>query len=120
MGSHGEAEAREHPRRIALHRGVDEFLEAREIHDAVELTPDLLAGHAEDGPVEEDVLPASQVGMKPRADLNQSGEAPVHGHPAEGWLHDPGQQLQDRALACAIAPDDRERFAAVDFKGDVL
>ena len=65
------------PLRVALDRRVEELLDLGERDDFVELAADLGAGHAQDGAVEKDVLPAGQLGMKAGADFEQAGHAAV-------------------------------------------
>ena len=70
------------PRRIALHRRVEELLDLGKGDDLVELAPDLGARHAEDRAVEIDVLAAGQFGMEAGADLEQAGDAAPDGDAA--------------------------------------
>src|SRR5205814_501866 len=44
----------------------------------------------------------------------------VHGQAAAGRLEDAGDELEQRRLSGAVAPDDAEGLAAVDGEGDVL
>src|SRR5437660_378543 len=57
MGSDRKSQAHIHTGRVALHGRVQESLDLREGDDLVELAPDLRPRHAEDRPVQEDVLP---------------------------------------------------------------
>ena len=72
-----ERQAHVHAARIALDRRVDELLDLGEVDDGVELARDLLAAHAEDGAVEEDVLAAGQLAVKAGADFEQRADAAV-------------------------------------------
>ena len=71
----GEREPHLHAARVALHRRVEEALDARELDDLVEPARDLRAAHAEDRAVQEDVLAPGELGMEARADLEQRADA---------------------------------------------
>ena len=72
--------------------------------------------------VQEHVLAAGQLGMKPDAELDhrrdprvpRDEQAPAR-RPVNG-----GDELQERALARSVAPDQADRFAAVDPQRDLL
>ena len=69
------------PGRVVAHRLVDELVEAGELDDLVEALDELLAGHAEDRAVEEDVLAARQVGVEAGAELEQRRHRAVDARP---------------------------------------
>jgi len=95
-----EAEARVHPRRVALDRRVDELVDAGEVDDGVELPRDLGARHAHDRALQVDVLAAGQIGVKAGGDLDEPADAALDVHaPA-----DLREQLEDRRLAGAVGP----------------
>src|SRR5688572_7148293 len=71
---HGEAQARVHSRRVALHGGVDELLQLREVDDTVEPCIDLPSAQAQDRAVEINVLSARQVRMESCPELDQGGD----------------------------------------------
>ncbi len=120
MCGDGEGEARVHAGRIALHGGVDEALHAREGHDLVELPRDLGSPHPENGAVERDVLAPCQFRVKSGADLEQRSDTADDGRVPLRGLGDAREDLQERALARAIAPDDAERLTLVELEGDVV
>ena len=60
------------PRAVALDRRIEELLHLGEGDDLVELALDLRRGHAKDGAVEIDVLPAGQFRVEAGADLQQA------------------------------------------------
>ena len=111
VGGDGERQPDVHAARVVLHRRVDELLELRKGDDRVELADDLGAEHPEDGAVEEDVLPAGQVGMKAGADFEQARDAAVQLDIAFGRRGDARQNLEQRALAGAVGADDPQDFA---------
>ena len=89
------------------------------VDDLVELPVDLGPLHAEDGAIQVDVLPPGQLGMEAGADFQQRPDPPVDLGFAAGRLGDPGEDLQQRALAGAVAADDAENLALAHFKTDV-
>ena len=86
-------------------------LDLGEVDDLVELPVDLRLAHAEDRAVQVDVLPAGQLGVEARADLEQRADAPVDLGAAVRRLGDPREHLEQRALAGAVAADDAEHLA---------
>jgi hypothetical protein len=114
-----EGEPHVHAARVALHRDVDEALDLRELDDLVVLPCDVRAPHAEDGAVQVDVVPAAQLGVEPRPDLEQRADAPVHDRLALGRLGDPGEDLQQRRLPGSVPPDDAEDLPLVDLEREV-
>ena len=107
---HGEGQPHVHAARVALDRRVEELLDLGERDDLVELAVDLGPAHAEDRAVEVDVLAAGQLGMKAGADLEQRCRR-GRGSPRSPSrrLGDAREDLQQRALARAVAADDARR-----------
>ena len=120
MRRHREGKPHIHAAGIALDRRVEELLHPREGDDLVELASDLGAAHAEDGAVEIDVLASGELGMKASADLEQAGDAARDRDAPFARLGDARQDLQERRLAGAIAPDDAEHLAALNLEAHVL
>ena len=58
--------------------------------------------------------------MEAGADLQQRADAAVELGAAGGRLRDPREDLQQGALAGAVAADDADDLAALDLEGDVL
>ena len=75
--------------------------------------------HAQDRAVQVDVLAARQLGVKAGADLEQRAHAAVHLGAALGRLGDARQDLQQRALARAVAADDAQHLALVQLERHV-
>ncbi len=109
-----EAEAHVHPRRVVLDRRVDERLELREPHDAVVASPRVAVREAEQARVQVDVLGAGQIGMEADAELDQRRDAAVRRDRARRRPQDAGDDLQQRALARAVGPEQRDGLAARD------
>ena len=111
VGGDREGEPRVHPAAVALDRRVEEALDLGEGDDLVELGVDLGLAHAEDGAVQEHVLAAGQLGMEAGADLEERAHAAQDLDAPFGGLRDAREDLQERALAGAVAPDDADRLA---------
>jgi hypothetical protein len=115
----GEREAEVHAGRVVLHRRVGELRHLGEGEDLVELARDVGALHAEDRAAQEDVLAAGELAVEPGADLEQRADAPAHlGEPLRG-PRDAREDLQQRALARAVAADHAEHFARRDLERHV-
>src|SRR5262249_13424040 len=119
MGGDRERQAHLHPARVALNRGVQERPDVGKLDDLVELGLDLAPAHVEDRSVEEDVLAAGQVGVKAGPDLEQRADAAAQPGAALSRRRDPGEDLEQRALAGAVVADHAERLSALDLEADV-
>jgi hypothetical protein len=117
VGGDGEREPQVHAARVVLDRRVDEALDLGEGDDLVELAHDLVALHAEHGAVQKDVLASAQLRVEAGADLEQRADAAADARVAGRRLGDAREQLQQRALACAVAADDADGLAARDLEG---
>ncbi len=107
-----KSETHVHAGGVPLDRRVDEPFDAGEFDDVGELGRDLAAAHAKDRGAQEDVLATGQFRMKAGTDLDERRQPPVDRHTAAGRRGDAGQQLEQRALASAVPPDDADRCAA--------
>ena len=103
-----------HAARVALHRRVDELLDASELDNFVELARDLALAHPEDRTVEVDVFTPCQLRVEARADLEQAAEPTAHVGVAGGGLGDPGEDAQESGLAGAVLADDPDDLTLVD------
>ena len=74
---------------------------------------------AEHRTVQKDILPRGQVQVKARAQLDQGRDLAVDGHAARRGVHNAGNQLQHRALAAAVAANQRHRLAGLNFERNV-
>src|SRR5690606_8887345 len=104
---------------VAFDRGVEKLFDAGEVDDLVELAVHFCAGHAEDGAVEVDVLAAAEFGVKSGADLEQAGDAAAEDGASGSGFGDTAEELEEGALAGAVAADDAEDFAFVDGEGNI-
>ncbi len=121
VGVHGdrEREAHVHARRVELDLRVDEVADAGELEDRVELRRGLFRAQPEHGRVEEDVLATGEVRVESRTELEQRGDAPALLDRARRRLDDAADDLQQRALAGAVVPDQADRAAGADVETDV-
>ena len=115
----GEPESGAHPGRIGPQRRVDEVAELRVVDDRRQE----LAGHpvieAEERAAEQDVVASGQVLVEAGAQGQQAGHVPDDVDRTLRRVDDPGEHLEERALARAVRPDDRERLPALDVQVDV-
>jgi hypothetical protein len=116
---HREAQPHPHAAGVALDLRVDELAHAGEIDDLVELRVGFLLAHAEDRAAQVDVLAAGQLLVESRPHLQEAGHPSVQHGPPPGGLGYPGQDLQQRALAGAVAPDYPQHLAVLHLKRDV-
>src|SRR5262249_2476358 len=94
-------------------------LDAGEVDDLVEAADDLGAAQPEDRPVEEDVLAARELRMEAGAHLEQAADAAMDLGAARRRRRDAREDLQQGALAGAVAADDADRLAARDLEAHV-
>src|SRR5213596_2698179 len=105
MRGDGEREPDVHPGAVALDRRVEKPLDLGERDDFVEPRRHFSLRHAEQRAVEMHVLAAGQVRMESGADLEQRCDAAADPRLAGGWFGDSAEDLEQRALAGAIAAD---------------
>ena len=116
---HREREPGEHPAGVRLHGLVDVLADVGEGRDLVEARRDLGGGDAEDRGGEEHVVAAGELRVEPAAELEQRGEPAPHVHLAFRRRHCPRDDLEQRGLPRAVAPDDPQALAAADLEGHV-
>jgi hypothetical protein len=116
MSSDGKGQADVHAAGVALDGGIDELLDFGKSDDLVELAAHFVFAHAHDGAVEVDVLAAGELGVKAGADFEQAGDAAFDLDLAGSGGGDARQDLEQGALARAVAADDAEHFALLDLE----
>src|SRR5665647_1086453 len=94
-----KSEAHVHAGRVELDLRVDEALDTGEVDDLVEVPIGLFARQPEDRRVEIDVLPAGQVWVEARAELEQSGQPSPEANRSGRRLEDSADHLEQRAIA---------------------
>src|ERR1044071_2527731 len=115
-----EGETHVHAAGVPLDGRVDEFFDLGEGDDLVEVGLDLGLAHAEDGAVEEDVLAAGQFGVEAGADFEERADSAAYFDLALGRGGDAREDFEQRALARAVAPDDADDVAPLDFERKVF
>ena len=71
---------------ITFRRGIEKSIDVGKGDNLIESSPHLGLGHAEDGPIEQDVLATGKLGMKPRSDLQKRRDAPADAYFPTGGL----------------------------------
>ncbi len=120
VGRHREAEPCGHSRRVILDGNVDETLQLRELHDPVEFRPHLLSREPVERAGEVDVLFPGQLRIESRSEIDERGDAAVHGELPRSGNDEPGEESQERGLAAAVVPDDAERLSGADRERDAV
>ena len=116
---HREPQPHVHARRVVLDLVVDELLKLGEGHDGVEPALDLLARKPQQRRVQEDVVPAAQLGLEAGAQLEQGRQPAPHLDGAGGRLEDAGDALEQGGLARAVVAQEPHRLALADLHVDV-
>ena len=114
-----ECEPYIHPTRVALHRRIEKAFHLGEGDDLVEAGRDLTAPHAKNRAIEEDVLAPGELGVKAGAHLEQRAHASAQTHLTRGGRCDAREDLEQRALAGAVASDDTDRAPGGDRELDI-
>ena len=118
LDHHREREPHHHPRRVVLQLEVGELAQLGEVEHRVEPPPRLAPAEPHHHAVEHDVLARGQLRVEADAELDErrqpSRDPDAPGVGAVDARHD----LQQRALARAVAPDDAEELALVHVERD--
>ncbi len=118
-GRDGEPQARDHARRIAADRDVEEVAQLRPLGDLGRVAAHVPRIVAEDRPVQHEVLEAGQVGVEAGAQLDHRGDPSADDDPAGGRREDSRDDLHQRALACTVGPDHSEDLPGIQMEGDI-
>src|SRR5207245_9948177 len=105
-GGPGEGTSNVHSDQVVLDRSVDEALDLGERDDLVELRLDLGLPHPENRPVEVHVLPAGELGVEARPDLEERADPAVNLGLPLGWPGGAREDPQPVALAVRVGADD--------------
>ncbi len=119
MRRHRKRQAEIHAARVVLDRRVDEALHLGKSHDLVEFGVDFGALHPKNRPIEIDVLPAGQLGMKAGADLQQGAHSPGDVRFARAGLGHPCQNFEQGALPGAVLADDPQHPSLAHVEGHI-
>ena len=110
MRGHGKRQAHVHTAGVAFDRCVNEFLNAREIHDLIQLAAHFILRHAQNRPIEIDVFPPGQVRVEASTHLQQAGDAAFNLNEPAGGGGDLRQDLEQSAFSSPIAPNNTQRL----------
>jgi hypothetical protein len=120
VGGERVGKPRLHSRAVRLDGCVDEALDLREVDDRVEQAPALAAAEAVQGGADRDILPPGQQRVEAGAEFDDRLGATGDPDLAPVRLEQTVEDLEESALAGAVAADDGERLAAADFERDVV
>ena len=119
LDHHGEGEPDHHPRRVVLELEVDELSSSANSSTASSRRRASRRLRPIITPLSTTFSRDVSSGLKPDAELDERRQAARHPDPAGVGRVDARQDLQQRALAGAVAADDAEELALVDVEGDV-
>ncbi len=105
-----ERQADVHPRGVVLELQVLELAQLGEVDHAVVALASLARGEAHHDPVHDHVVARREIGVEADAELDERRQPPAAPDVTLGAV-DPGQALEQRALAAAVAPGDAEELA---------
>ena len=80
----------------------------------------LATGQPEERPVDPDVVARGELGVEPDPELDERRESSVDTDEPCVLAVDAGEDLEQRALAAAVRPDDAEELASHDREADVV
>ena len=119
LDHHREREPDVHPRRVVLELHRLGVAQLGEVDHLLVALARLHRREAEHDPVEDHVVARREVRVEADAELDERRHPAVDPDLAARRLVDAGDQLEQRALARAVAPDDAEELALLDREGDV-
>src|SRR5690242_19338053 len=119
MCSDGKSQPRLHARAVMLQRRIQKFGHISKTDNFLEFAGDFPAPHAENCAVKKNIFTSGQLGMKSRADFEQTAEPTANFRPTYGWLGYSRQNFEESGLAGAVAANHTDGFAGLDLKGDV-
>jgi hypothetical protein len=104
----GESEPHEHAGRVVFHRGINELLQISELDDRVNPLGHGLAIMPVDAAIQIDVIPPGKLWVESCAELQHRMGFTGEDDLAAGRLEDPGNELEQRTLSRAVAPQHSE------------
>ena len=103
-----------------FYRGVKKLFDFSEINDLIEVPAYFHLAHAQDGAVQENILPSCEFWMKAGAYFKQTGKPATNDHLTARRTGNPRQNFEQGAFACAVAPDYADHVALIDVETNVL
>src|SRR5882762_4678869 len=119
LSSHGEGQTHLHARAEMLERRIDELINLGERHNLIKFALDLALAHAKNGPAQENVLAARELGMETCSNLKQAAHPPVNLGKTGRRARDPRQDFEQRGLASSIATNQANNLTFPNVEGDV-
>ena len=119
LGRNGKAQPRDHAAGVVFHRHIDKIPQLCKVDDIFKVLLHIGAVVAEHRAVQKDIFPRGQVEVEPRAQLDQRCDLAVDGHGALAGVHDARDQFQHRAFAAAIAADECDGLARLNFERNI-
>src|SRR5580693_256633 len=120
MRGHCKRQANLHPAAEVFQGSIEKAFHFREVHDLVELPPDFLRAHSQDGAAHEHIFAARELWVETCADLEKAADAAVNLRPADRGADDAGKDFEEGGLAGAVAADETKDFALANVEGDVF
>ena len=115
----GKGEPDVHAAGIPLHGRVEKPAHVRELHDLVELVPNLPSPHSQESSVQVDVLATAQFGVKSRSHLQEASDASPHLRESLRRFRDPGEKFQQGRLSASVFPDQPDDVPPADLERNV-
>ena len=109
-----------HTAGIPLHRRIDKLSAFGEFDDILQLLIDLFFSHPQNRAVHIDILPAGQLRMKSRADLQHGRNPSVQADHSAAWHSNSGDQFKQSGLSCTISPDNPDPLSGLQLKGHII
>src|SRR6267378_6962117 len=103
LSSHGEGQSHLHARAEMLERRINEFIHLGERHNLIKFALDLTLAHAKNGPAQENVLAARELGMETCSNLKQAAHPSVNLGKTRRRARNPREDLEQCGLASSIA-----------------
>jgi hypothetical protein len=115
---HGEAEPSAHARGVVAQLQVLEVAQLGELDDGPVAPARLSRGETHHHGVHDHVLVGREFVVEPHAQLDDRRNSPRGQRAPLVGLVDPGEDLQERALAAGVAPGDAEELAPTHIERD--
>ena len=113
---HGEGQPDVHAGRVVLELQVHELLQLGELDDRVVALARPRRREAEHHPVDRDVVARREIGVEAHPQLDERRDPPPQQDLARVRPIDPGEALEQRALAARVAADDPVELARLDLE----
>ena len=113
FSGNGKAQTSDHAAGKVFDRNIHKIFQLRKFNDAVKMLHHIVPVVAKHRAVQENVFPRGQIHVKTGAQLDHGGNFTVDGNAAAGGVHHAGNHFQHGAFAAAVAPNQRQGFAAL-------